>query len=195
MATNVSALRNTEDLVAYVRAGGTVDYLHFWGHQPDRDTGLGAGCLSQWWPVKFTVDGVTYPTAEHYMMAGKAALFGDDDMGARILRVADPAEAKRLGREVRGFDGPRWSEHRSRIVVDGNLAKFGQNPALRDFLLGTGERVLVEASPRDRIWGIGLAASNEDASLPERWRGRNLLGFALMEVRSRLRAAAGSETL
>lgn len=194
MPTNVNALRSAQELVAYVQAGGKVKYLHFWGHQPDKDTGVGAGCLSQWWPAEFTVEGVTYPTAEHYMMAGKAALFGDDATRAQILQVAHPGEAKKLGRQVRDFDAQRWIEHRSSIVVDANVAKFGQHPRLRDFLLGTGDRVLVEASPRDRIWGIGLSASNADASEPARWRGLNLLGFALMEARARLREAAGSET-
>jgi ribA/ribD-fused uncharacterized protein len=74
-------------------------------------------------------------------------------------------------------------------VTRGNVAKFGQHEDLRAFLLATDERVLVEASPRDAVWGIGLGASNPDARIPERWRGRNLLGFALMEARSRLRAA------
>ena len=74
------------------------------------------------------------------------------------------------------------------IVVAGNLAKFEQNVALERYLLGTGDAVLVEASPRDRIWGIGMGASNPDAQNPERWRGGNLLGFALMEVRARLMA-------
>lgn len=91
---------------------------------------------------------------------------------------------------MRGFDQARWNAERFGIVVEGSVHKFGQDPALRDFLLGTANRVLVEASPRDLIWGIGLGAANEAAGDPRRWRGRNLLGFALMEARERLAADA-----
>ena len=94
-----------------------------------------------------------------------------------------------MGREVRGFDDARWCEARFEIVVQGNLAKFSQHPALGDYLLSTRDQVLVEASPVDRIWGIGLAADDTKASRPEQWRGLNLLGYALMEVRDRLRGA------
>ena len=87
---------------------------------------------------------------------------------------------------MRGFDEQRWAEHRFEVVVAGNMAKFGQHPQLRDYLAGTGSRVLVEASPQDRVWGIGLAAGDERAGSPERWPGLNLLGFALMEVRRQL---------
>jgi ribA/ribD-fused uncharacterized protein len=122
------------------------------------------------------------------MMAAKARLSGDAEAVGKILAAPDPGAAKALGREVRGFDEQHWTEHRFDVVVAANLAKFGQHPELRDFLAGTGSRVLVEASPRDRIWGIGLAADDERAESPERWPGLNLLGFALMEVRHRLRA-------
>lgn len=147
---------------------------------------MGQGCLSQWWPAAFTVDGVRYPTAEHYMMAAKARLSGDAEAAGKILAAPHPGAAKALGRQVRGFDEQRWAQHRFGVVVAGNLAKFGQHPQLRDFLAGTGSRVLVEASPRDLVWGIGLAAGGERAGSPERWPGLNLLGFALMEVRRRL---------
>jgi ribA/ribD-fused uncharacterized protein len=105
------------------------------------------------------------------MMAGKARLFGDGEMLAQILAAAEPLEAKRCGRKVRGFVPSVWSEACVPLVVHGNLAKFGQNEALGRYLLDTGERVLVEASPRDVIWGIGLGASNERARDPRAWRG------------------------
>lgn len=120
----------------------------------------------------FTVDGVPYPSAEHWMMAGKARLFGDKGGLAAVLRAASPGAAKAAGRKVRGFDEDRWTAARYDIVVAGNLAKFGQHPELRDFLLATGRKILVEASPNDRIWGIGMAASNPDAVRPSRWRRR-----------------------
>ncbi|MBW1596343.1 NADAR family protein [Streptomyces sp. JJ38] len=139
-----------------------------------------------WWPSPFTVDGVEYATSEHWMMAGKARLFSDGASLAAILAARTPAEAKNLGRRVQGFDETRWAAARFELVVEGNLAKFAQDPALRAYLLGTANRVLVEASPRDRAWGIGLAASDERATDPARWRGHNLLGIALMETRTRL---------
>ena len=182
--------RSREELAALTAAGARPKWLMFWGHRPQRDGGVGAGALSQWWPSAFTVRGVRYTTAEHWMMAGKARLFGDEASVPRILAARTPAEAKNLGRLVRGFDEERWNAARFELVVAGNTAKFGQDPALRDYLLGTGGRVLVEASPLDRVWGIGLAATDERAQDPGRWRGLNLLGFALMEARERLAAGA-----
>ncbi|WP_377274323.1 NADAR family protein [Peterkaempfera sp. SMS 1(5)a] len=158
----------------------------FWGHRPQRDGSVGAGCLSQWWQSPFTVEGVEYASAEHWMMAAKARLFEDEAVLGRILSAATPAEAKKLGRLVRGFDGAAWERERFGLVVAGNVAKFGQDRDLCGYLLGTGRRVLVEASPMDRVWGIGLAADDERAADPARWRGLNLLGFALMEARALL---------
>nr|WP_203966105.1 NADAR family protein [Actinocatenispora thailandica] len=180
--------RSVTELVAALDAGATPKWLVFWGHRPDRGGAVGKGCLSQWWPTLFTVDGVDYASAEHWMMAGKARLFGDDDAAARILAARTPAEAKKLGRTVRDFDQATWAAHRVELVVDGNVAKFGQDPALRGFLLGTAPRVLVEASSYDRIWGAGVAATDERATDPRRWPGTNLLGFALMRARDLLAA-------
>ncbi|MET9275372.1 NADAR family protein [Kribbella sp. NPDC003557] len=177
---------NSEDLQQRIASGERVKFLYFWGHQPQRDGSIGPGCLSQWWPAEFTVDGVRYPSAEHYMMTEKARLFGDLAAVDRILAARTPAEAKNLGREVRGFDGEAWEAARFGIVVAGSTAKFGQDPALRSYLLNTGRRVLVEASPLDRVWGIGLAADDPRAADPAGWRGLNLLGFALMEARASL---------
>jgi ribA/ribD-fused uncharacterized protein len=181
-------LRAIGDVLAFIEAGGQPEYLLFWGHRPERG-GVGKGCLSQWWPVPFTVAGLSYRSAEHFMMAAKADLFGDAMTAARIRAAPDPAAAKALGRQVRGFGGQRWAAERFGVVVTGNLAKFGQHPDLRQFLLGTGDKVLVEASPSDQVWGIGLAADDERAASPQTWRGLNLLGFALMEVRRRLAAS------
>jgi ribA/ribD-fused uncharacterized protein len=131
---------------------------------------------------------VPYPTAEHFMMAEKARLFSDEEARAKILAAKSPAAAKKLGRTVRGFHEQRWDRARFDIVVAGSRAKFSQNPELGAFLAGSRDRVLVEASPVDRIWGIGLAAANPDASRPDKWRGLNLLGFALMQARAAGRA-------
>jgi hypothetical protein len=185
LASYIFPMRTREELVAFLEAGGTADYLLFWGHTPKGER-VDASCLSQWFPHAFTVDGLRYATAEHFMMAEKARLFRDEAALPRILDAKSPAEAKAIGREVRGFDADAWERARFDAVVRGNVAKFGGSPELATFLRSTGTKVIVEASPRDRIWGIGMGASNPDARLPARWRGRNLLGFALMEARAQL---------
>lgn len=179
-------MRTRNDLIAVIAAGARPKYLHFWGHRAERDGSIGKGCLSQWWPQPFVVDGITYGSAEHWMMAGKARLFGDTATLERILGAPTAPEAKKLGRQVQGFDAGAWNGACFEIVAQGNVHKFGQDPALAAFLLSTGQRVLVEAAPRDRIWGIGMGERHEHASNPERWNGQNLLGFALMQARERL---------
>ncbi|MFJ9341581.1 NADAR family protein [Streptomyces sp. NPDC101733] len=176
-----------EALIGQVNRGERVKYLPFWGHRPKADGTLGPSCMSQWWPSAFTVGDDHYATAEHWMMAGKARLFGDPEAERAALEARSPAQAKRAGRLVRGFRDEVWERERFALVVEGSVHKFGSDPALRSYLLGTGSRVLVEASPLDRIWGIGLAADDERALDPARWQGLNLLGFALMEARERLR--------
>lgn len=181
-----TSARTREQLAALIESGATPKWLMFWGHQPQPDGSVGKGCLSQWWPCRFTVDGVGYASAEHWMMAAKARLFADPEAEQKILAARTPAEAKALGRLVRDFDDAAWTASRFDLVVAGNVAKFGQDADMRAFLLATANRVLVEASPRDLVWGIGLGAANERATDPSRWRGRNLLGFALMEAREQL---------
>jgi hypothetical protein len=114
---------------------------------------------------------------------------GDDDMLANILAASHPNQAKSFGRKVRNYRYEVWVANRFDIVLQANLAKFGQNVNMRDFLLGTGSRIFVEASPLDRIWGIGLKGDHTDANNPTTWRGLNLLGFVLMETRVRLESA------
>lgn len=178
--------REVTDPIAPENAAEHCAVLLFWGHRPRPDGSLGPSCLSQWWPAPFVVDGRVFVTAEHYLMWQKASLFGDDRTAERILATDDPAEAKRLGRTVAGFDENVWSQRRFEIVVDGNRAKFGQHEDLGRYLLGTGSQVLAEASPVDTEWGIGFAADHPDARKPSRWRGKNLLGIALMQVRAEL---------
>ena len=167
--------------------GDKLKYVFFWGHQPKKDGSVGESCFSQWWVSPFTVEGVEYRTAEHWMMAQKARLFGDQQHAQRVLVSTSPAEAKKIGRLVVGFDGTVWDRHKYEFVRQGNYHKFSQHPALREFLMNTGDRVLVEASPVDNIWGIGMAKTDEHIHNPARWKGENLLGFALMEVRDDLK--------
>ncbi len=180
----INKIRTRQDLIGRINHGDKVKYLFFWGHQPSLDGSIGKSCFSQWYEASFELNGIKYPTAEHYMMAEKARLFKDDDVLAQIIAAEHPGEAKKLGRLVKGFKQEVWFKHRFKIVVKGNAGKFEQNPELKEFLINTGKRILVEASPRDRIWGIGLGQNNPDAANPYKWRGENLLGFALMEARN-----------
>ena len=180
-------IRTTEALLAHIAQGHRPEYLLFWGHTPPKDGSTNKSCFSQWFEAPFTVEGEHYATAEHFMMAGKARLFGDEEICAKILAARTPGDAKKLGRKIRGFDEGKWVEARFDIVTRGNIAKFSQNAAMGAFLLGTGDQVLVEASPVDALWGIGLAATDAEAQDPAQWRGLNLLGYALMVAREEIR--------
>ena len=142
---------NRSDLIAETKRGKRYKYIFFWGHTPAADGQIGPSCLSQWWGCRFAVDGVGYSCAEQYMMAEKARMFGDGEMLAKILEAGHPKAMKAYGRAVRNFDPDRWDAACYDIVKAGNLAKFSQNPELWDYLKSTGTRILVEASPRDRI--------------------------------------------
>ncbi len=176
-----------ETLITQIQNGHSPKWLHFWGHTPAKDGSLAKTCFSQWWAGHpFVIDGITYATAEHWMMAEKARLFDDTATLAEILAAKSPALAKKLGRKVANFDDAIWLTARWDIVLRGNFSKFSQHADLKAFLLHTGDRVIVEASPFDKIWGIGMAATHANAENPAQWNGLNLLGFALMEVRERL---------
>lgn len=164
--------------------GQHLDFLFFWGHT-QKGQEIDKSCLSQWYPCTFTVDGETYNCAEQYMMAEKAYLFRDLTTREKILNASDPAEIKALGREVKNFDASTWQAYSYDIVLRGNRAKFSQNPELKRFLLATKGMYLVEASPYDKIWGIGMRSS-EKAKNPNNWLGTNKLGFALTQVREEL---------
>lgn len=158
------------------------DFIFFWSGRKLRK--ITKNCFSQWYPSKFIVGGKEFQYAEQFMMAKKAELFNDIETLNKIMTASDPRTIKKLGREVKNFDPEVWNEKKFEIVVQGNLAKFSQDPELQDFILSTGNKILVEASPYDKIWGIGLDEKSTDAISPERWKGQNLLGFALMKVRS-----------
>lgn len=177
---------NKEQLQRLLEDGVEVEYIFFWG-PGERGYVVGPSCLCQWYYAPFEIDGVTYITAEHYMMAEKARLFEDEEVRQRIIDAPEPFDAKMLGRHVRGFDDLVWQAQRFDIVFSGSIAKFSQNPELKQFLLQSGETVLVEASPIDSIWGVGLSEDDPDIRNPSRWKGMNLLGFALIQAREVLR--------
>lgn len=180
---------NRDELLAAMARGERFTFRPFYGHTPRPDGRLSDACFSQWYVHAFELDGVRYATAEHFMMAQKARLFGDAAALHAILAAKTPAEAKALGRTVKGYDDARWEARRFDAVADGNVAKFSSTSELRAYLLSTGDDVLVEAAPRDRVWGIGLGRDNPLVHEPSKWRGRNLLGFALVRARARLRGA------
>src|SRR5262245_47966360 len=152
-------------------SGDNHRFVFFWG-----------GPYSQWAKFPMEIDGVAYITCEQYMMAEKARLFKDHEAELATLCSRNPREQKALGRTVRGFDQHTWEAAREEIVYRGNLAKFSQNPGLREMLLASGDRIIAEASPRDAIWGIGMAEDNPGVTDTSQW-GLNLLGRALMKVR------------
>lgn len=158
------------------------------------------GPFSQWEPSWFEVDGVEYNCAEQYMMAEKARLFGDEDTLEKIMDTESPAMQKRLGRLVDGFDEDVWLEEEENgeprcwnIVRRGNLAKFSQNPHLLDLLLQTVGTSLVEASPDDLRWGIGLSEAEAVGTDRASWPGDNWLGEVLGDVREALGARGADE--
>lgn len=153
---------------------------------PEQFTFFWSGPFSQWHPSPFVIDGTTYNCAEQYMMAEKARLFGDAEAEARIMSAADPADQKRYGRQVRGFEKGQWDAVARDIVERGSYAKFTQNPDLRRTLLETRGTTLVEASPKDTIWGIGVAKDDPRAQNRSTWQGLNWLGAVLTTVRGRI---------
>jgi len=162
-------INNIEALIAYM-SEKEPKFMFFWGHRKVADK-VTKSCFS--------------------MMAEKAKLFDPkSDVFSKIIEAKDPGKAKKLGRQIKHFDEQIWLEQRFDIVVKGNYLKFSQNPELKQFLLNTSYRVIVEASPVDPIWGIGMAADHRDAANPKRWKGLNLLGFALMQVRDQLEKAS-----
>lgn len=152
------------------------DFILFWG-----------GTYSQWMPSEFEIEGVYYNTAEQYMMAKKALLFNDFDAHREIMLESSPALQKAIGKTVRCFDKVKWETYCRKYVYDANYAKFTQNPKMYDELMGSGTKEIVEASPEDKIWGIGLHSTNPLAWDKSTWQGTNWLGEAIMQVRATLR--------
>lgn len=147
-------------------------FTFFWKHR-----------LSQWHRAPFVVGDTTFTHAEQYMMYAKALLFGDREAATRVLAAETPAEQQAIGRAIRGFDESVWTLFREAVVFTGNYARFSQNPEQRELLVATRGTTLVEASPHDCVWGIGLAADDPRARDRSQWRGLNLLGEALTRVR------------
>jgi len=146
-----------------------------------------SGIFSQWFKSPFEIDGEKYSTAEQYMMYKKALLFEDEEVANAIMRTQNPREQKALGRKVRGFEWDVWESNCREYVYEANYAKFTQDQILLDEFISYGDREIVEASPKDYIWGIGLHYSDENCEDKYKWKGTNWLGEAIMRVRETLK--------
>lgn len=164
---------------------GNSEKIFFWKHHPTSDS-VGRECFSQWYESEFSMGHRNFWCAEQFMMAEKARLFGDMEAYEKIMVSKEQSEIKALGRGVRGFDEEIWDKFKYWIVVNGNYYKFSENEALRKYIISTERAVLAEASPFDCIWGIGMAEDKAQHCEAGNWKGQNLLGFALMEVREEI---------
>ena len=151
-------------------------------HNPYEENGY----LSNWYISYFNVDDIEFSSMEQYMMYQKALRFGDTKIADKILATDDVAKIKKLGREVQGYDDSVWNGVRQIIVYEGLTAKFSQNEDLKAKLLETKDVILAECAVRDKIWGIGLSMTDEKRFDKDKWKGQNLLGYALMLVREHL---------
>ena len=180
---------SVEKLVKLFYKGKKLTYVFFW--RPDR-VNLSVGCLSQWQKTSFQAGGYEYRCAEQYLMAQKALFFNDFEAFEKILAARRPDKMKALGRQVKNFDENKWDTIKFQLVLEGNFYKFTQNKEMADLLTRTNNKILVEASPFDRVWGVGLDEKNEKIHNPNYWKGENLLGFALMELRDLLESGGFS---
>lgn len=151
-------------------------------HKPEEENGY----LSNWYLSKFAIHGTVFSSMEQYMMYKKAVWFHDKEIADKILMTDDVAEIKALGRLVANYNDNYWNGVRQIIVFEGLLAKFSQNEDLKSQLKTTGDTVLAECAAKDRIWGIGLSMKDPDRFEIDKWKGQNLLGYALMMVREQL---------
>jgi ribA/ribD-fused uncharacterized protein len=174
---------NVQDVISKFNNREKLEYVFFWKSN---------SYFSNWYPSDFEVDGIVYWCVEQYMMAKKAELFRDYNSFRDIMASNSQKEIKALGRKVMGFNEEIWSKNRERIVFEGNYAKFTQNPKLKSYILKQKGKIFVEASPYDKIWGIGLDDSDLNFIYnPNNWRGLNLLGFVLMDVRDKILLESG----
>jgi hypothetical protein len=153
----------------------TDNYVFFWD-----------GIYSQWHISHMIIDGIKYNCGEQYMMYQKALFFGDHEIAQKVLSEKNPRNQKALGRQIVGFDKKKWDEVCMGIVYKGNYAKFTQNPELKKEMLSTGNKIFVEASPEDSIWGIYMDENETGIDDPKNWGGHNLLGWALTLVKHEL---------
>lgn len=166
----------------------TNGFVFFWGAAPPQ------GVFSNWYKKSFEHDGKRFNCSEQYMMYAKAIVFGDEETAALIMKSKDPREQKALGRQVKNFDAGKWMAVCQDVMVPALVSKFEQDPYALEVMMSTGDAIIVEASPYDNIWGIGLSADDPDAQIPGRWKGKNFLGKVLMRARDELRQRLSRKT-
>lgn len=186
-------MMNIESLKSVKSIYEDSEMVLFWGHSPAINNVITDSCLSQWYKCKFTEtytskDGATkkvnFTSTEQYMMFRKASIFKDYEIANHILKIQNPKTIKGLGRKIKDFDEAIWDKHKVRVVIRGNYLKFSQNEELKKHLLSTGDKIIVEASPYDKVWGVGMSRGNKGIYDLNKWKGENLLGFSLMAVRA-----------
>ena len=181
---NINTPKYTKDIIIrQYNDKNALDFVFFW--KTSKLT-LDEGCFSQWQKSFFTVGDIEYFCAEQFMMAYKADLFNDLIALEKILNSHHPKDIKELGRSIMNFDENIWNNNKYSIVLTGNYHKFKQNEEMKLILLNTKNNIIVEASHYDKIWGIALPDDDINIKNPNYWKGENLLGFALMEVRDML---------
>lgn len=161
-----------------------MDKLFFWGHT-EHGSKVTKACLSNFYPCEFEFNDKMFNFSEQCFMYQKALLFNDFEIAEQILNETDVRKIKALGRKVKDFDNELWDKHKEDFMFNACYAKFSQNDKLKDFLLSTGNREIVEASPVDSIWGIGFSSDKAMENV-DKW-GQNLLGKTLMKVRAVLK--------
>ncbi|WP_305768236.1 NADAR family protein [Candidatus Epulonipiscium viviparus] len=164
-----------------------VEYFAFWGHKTRNSGKLTSSCLNQWWASDFIYENEKYWCMEQFMMEQKALMFNDVLTWSEIRNCNDQKKIRKLGKKVTMFDEEIWNERREEILLKGNLAKFLCNESIKEFLLSTENKVLVEISPYDKVLGVGLNKNDSRLEDINAWQGKNLLGFALMTVRDWIR--------
>ena len=178
---NLIGIYTLEWLKEQISYGKEFNYTFFWG------AGNFNGYLSNWYHSNFSYKGERFANCEQFMMAAKARVCGDEETREKIMRTTNPKEIKALGREVKNYDDDLWASERKKAVLLANYLKYTQNAGLGKELINTGNAILVEASPYDKIWGIGMASTEDAARNALTWKGENYLGFVLMTVRDILK--------
>ena len=169
-----------EKIIYKYASGQDLNFTFFWKTSKGI---LDEGCFSQWQISHFSFRGIQYSSAEQFMMAHKAIAFNDRETLKEIMNESHPRKIKKLGRQIVNFNSDTWDKYKYCVALIGNYCKFDQNEKMKQILINTGDNIIVEASPYDKIWGVGLDENDSRIMNPLYWEGENLLGFVLMKVR------------
>ncbi len=182
LSETYDTLKKSGKIFDNLKIAGQECYAVFF-HKPDEENGY----LSNWYPARFELDGISFSSTEQYIMYRKCMIFGDEKAAKAVLETDDPSTQQNIGKKAKGYIGTVWSGIRQMVAYEGLLAKFSQNDALRQKLLDTGDAYLVECARSDKIWACGIRIDDDRRFDASKWDGQNILGFALMQVRKALR--------